>query len=331
MKGSMSKTARNATSRMKPINMGASINNRTVNNRTRSRTQYACFAVQDSRDLLIVGPGVLGGLVASYWKEKHPTARIVGETRTKDNHEDLKALDIELRDREAGMNDDEKFPFVIFAAPPSGNDDYIAEISRASGKWNGEGTLLFTSSAAVYDVEEGECTENSPLKKQGQSERTDKLIGSEEAILQAGGCAVRLVGLYHAQRGAHTYFLKLQTVPRWGELIINLIHYEDAAELCCKILEGDPKSQKYFRSKVFLGTDGHPINFENMMDATLSSGKYRGTCKFVGEEGKTKGKLASNSATRSELGWQPKYSSFKSFMEEGALDFISETMTSVSE
>ena len=53
---------------------------------------------------------------------------------------------------------------------------------------------------------------------------------------------VRLVGLYHSKRGAHMYFLKVQTVPRWGDSLINLIHYEDAAELSCKILEGSQKN-----------------------------------------------------------------------------------------
>ena len=59
---------------------------------------------------------------------------------------------------------------------------------------------------------------------------------------QKGGNVVRLVGLYHSKRGAHMYFLKVQTVPRWGDSLINLIHYEDAAELSCKILEGSQKN-----------------------------------------------------------------------------------------
>lgn len=85
---------------------------------------------------------------------------------------------------------------------------------------------------------------------------------------------VRYVGLYHARRGAHTYFLKLgevcpsttavsgtgsppdvsaltchgpdpgcsegsaslwPQVPRWGGYTVNLIHYEDAASMAVAV------------------------------------------------------------------------------------------------
>ena len=42
---------------------------------------------------------------------------------------------------------------------------------------------------------------------------------------------LRCVGLYHSNRGAHTFFLKKGELDRSGEAIINLIHYEDAAGL----------------------------------------------------------------------------------------------------
>jgi hypothetical protein len=54
-------------------------------------------------------------------------------------------------------------------------------------------------------------------------------------MLQAGGNVVRLVGLYHAQRGAHTYFLKVGTVQRPGDYVVNLLHYEDAARLSVSV------------------------------------------------------------------------------------------------
>jgi hypothetical protein len=46
---------------------------------------------------------------------------------------------------------------------------------------------------------------------------------------------LRLVGLYHCQRGAHTYFLKVKDVPRPGAYVVNLIHYEDAARLSMSV------------------------------------------------------------------------------------------------
>ena len=44
------------------------------------------------------------------------------------------------------------------------------------------------------------CDETAPTAKLGDNERTDKLLAAEQAVLVAGGCVVRLVGLYHGQR-----------------------------------------------------------------------------------------------------------------------------------
>ena len=62
-----------------------------------------------------------------------------------------------------------------------------------------------------------------------------RLLFGERAALDAGGCVVRLVGLYHSLRGAHTFFLRAGQVDRWGGYTINLIHYEDAASLCLAV------------------------------------------------------------------------------------------------
>ena len=37
------------------------------------------------------------------------------------------------------------------------------------------------------------------------------------------------------QRGAHTFFLRMSKVPRWGGYTVNLIHYEDAARLAAAV------------------------------------------------------------------------------------------------
>ena len=51
----------------------------------------------------------------------------------------------------------------------------------------------------------------------------------------AGGCVARLAGLYHAHRGAHTFFLKAGRVERWGGSTVNLLHYEDGALLVAAV------------------------------------------------------------------------------------------------
>lgn len=48
-----------------------------------------------------------------------------------------------------------RFPYVLFAAPPSGSEDYVGEIKAALALWDGTGAFVFTSSAGVYTVEDG--------------------------------------------------------------------------------------------------------------------------------------------------------------------------------
>lgn len=39
------------------------------------------------------------------------------------------------------------------------------------------------------------------------------------------------------------------------------------------------------RSKVFLGADNHPIQFDDMMKSTIKSGKFQGEVTFTGQVG----------------------------------------------
>ena len=297
-------------------------------------------------DLLIVGPGVLGSYLGLLWKAKHPRANVVGQTNTETSHEKLRALGIAPRTNQGvspgvAAAAGGKYPRVLFAAPPSGSADFVGEIQKAIALWDKDAPgacFVYTGSAAVYDVDDGsQCNEDSPLVKKGASERTDKLLAAEDAVLSAGGCVLRLAGLYHAQRGAHTFFLRMGTVDRWGGYTVNLLHYEDAARLAEAVLSGaglsssssndsSSSSSSSWRSKAFLGTDGAPITFQDMCDAAVASGVYKTSSpvKFTAEEAAATswGKLMSNAATREALGgvWQPKYSSFEAFVASGAVD-----------
>ena len=84
---------------------------------------------------------------------------------------------------------------------------------------------------------------------------------------------IRYVGLYHATRGAHTFFLRAPEgkVDRPGNYVINLIHYEDAASLAVEALQHGTKGALY------LGCDGHPVTFSDMMRATTASPRFAGS------------------------------------------------------
>lgn len=258
-------------------------------------------------DLLVVGPGVLGRLVAENWLKANPSCRVYGQTRTMDHHEELGRLGIKPIIK--GLDSRNCFPFVIFCAPPSGSEDYPAEVRAATSQWSGEGSFLFTSSSAVYDSDDNRlCLENSPTVLKGRSTRTDILLMAEEEVLKVGGNVVRLAGLYKLDRGAHMYYLKKGTVDVCPGHIINLIHYEDAASLCKVILE------KRYRGHVFMGCDRCPLSRQEMMEEVNKSGKFEEKFKgFTGVVGPL-GKKMDNTKTRNKIGWEPKYRSFAEFL-----------------
>jgi nucleoside-diphosphate-sugar epimerase len=278
-----------------------------------------------SNHLLVVGPGVLGSYLGKLWLDEHGPSTVVGQTNTTSSHEKLQRIGITPRTN-ADAQPNETFPFVAFAAPPSGSEDYLADVKAALARWDGSGGFVFTSSASVYAVEDGSpCDESAPLVPLGANERTDRLLLSEQAVMEAGGCVVRLVGLYHRTRGAHTFFLKQGQVQRWGDYCVNLIHYEDAAGLAAAVLKGQGGGGQAYRGRAFLGCDGSPVTFRSMMDAIEASGQLPGHVEFTGAAGPSKGKRMSNLATREQLRWQPKYTSITEFFAGGARDWYSES------
>ncbi|XP_024192845.1 uncharacterized protein LOC112196674 isoform X1 [Rosa chinensis] len=259
-------------------------------------------------DLLIVGPGVLGRLVAEKWRQEHPGCEIYGQTVTVDHHEEL--IKVGINPCLKGTKTDLKFPNVIFCAPPSRTSDYPGDVRVAALNWNGEGSFLFTSSSAPYDCNDNSpCDEDTPVVPIGRSPRTDVLLNAEKVVLEFGGVVLRLAGLYKADRGAHVYWLSKGTVDTNPDHVLNLIHYEDAASLSVAILK------KQLRNRILLGCDNHPLSRKEVMDLVNKSGKF--TKVFESFTGTTDplGKRLNNSKTRAEIGWEPKYPSFSQFLE----------------
>ncbi|XP_073135278.1 uncharacterized protein [Henckelia pumila] len=261
-----------------------------------------------ANDLLIVGPGVLGRIVAEEWRKEHPGSQIYGQTRTSDHHDEL--IQTGISPSLKGTQVTHKFPYVIYCAPPYQNPDYPGDVREATLNWNGEGSFLFTSSSAPYDCSDnGSCDEDTPVVPLGSSPRTDTLLKAEKEALEAGGCVVRLAGLYKADRGAHSYWLERGTHDIRPDHILNLIHYTDAASLSIAILK------KNLRGRIFLGCDNHPLSRQELMELVNKSGKF--SKKFDAFTGTNDplGKKLNNSKTRAELGWEPKYPSFAQFLE----------------
>ncbi|KAF9678040.1 hypothetical protein SADUNF_Sadunf08G0170500 [Salix dunnii] len=157
-------------------------------------------------DLLIVGPGVLGRLVAEKWRQEHPGCQVYGQTVTKDHHDEL--IKMRINPSLKGTKVTQQYPYVIFCAPPSRTSDYPGDVREAALSWNGDGSFVFTSSSAPYDCfDNGQCNEHK------------------------------------ADRGAHAYWLEKGTVEFRPDHILNLIHYEDAASLAVAILKKKLRSR----------------------------------------------------------------------------------------
>uniref|UniRef100_A0A803L7A7 Uncharacterized protein n=1 Tax=Chenopodium quinoa TaxID=63459 RepID=A0A803L7A7_CHEQI len=111
-------------------------------------------------DLLIVGPGVLGRLVAQQWSQNFPGCQIYGKTATTDNHDELINIGITPSVKEAMLPC--QFPYVIFCAPPSKSPDYAGDVREAASSWNGKGSFVFTSSSGLVDcTDNGNCDEDA--------------------------------------------------------------------------------------------------------------------------------------------------------------------------
>ena len=276
-----------------------------------------------AKDLLVVGPGVLGTKICQQWLQKFPGAVVVGQTNTDASHAGLVSVGVAPRVKAFDADEpsaNRTFPYVVFSAPPSGSEDYVAEVRSALKYWNKEGAFVFTSSSAVYANEAGEaCDETSKVYEVGESPRVDRLLLAERAVLDAGGLVCRLAGLYHSERGAHKYFLKAPSLDSRADALVNLIHYEDAASLCVAALNSGSSST------VYLGTDGVPVTRGDIATLTLASGAYAdGAAPVFTKTDGPLGRAMSNPWTRAQLNWQPRYASFKEFMTSGdALDSYS--------
>jgi len=82
--------------------------------------------VVGQNDLLIVGPGVLGRIVAEKWQKEHTSCKVYGQTASTNHHSEL--TDLGIIPSLKGSTISQKVPYVIFCAPPSGSDNYPEDV-----------------------------------------------------------------------------------------------------------------------------------------------------------------------------------------------------------
>lgn len=146
-----------------------------------------------------------------------------------------------------------------------------------------------------------------------------RLLAAEKASIEAGGCCLRLAGLYNLQRGAHNYWITSgkDEFPSYGDGIINLLHYDDAAGACASALK---RGGSACGGKIFLISDGHPMTRNEICASALQAKLYAGdkAPKFVGPADEGMRKIYDGSRSNELLNWEAKYESFDAFMKANA-------------
>ena len=159
-------------------------------------------------------------------------------------------------------------------------------------------------------------TESSPLADLNDSPRIGRLVHAEKACLDAGGCCLRLAGLYSLERGPHNFWLTSgKSVSGSPNGIVNLLHYDDAASACLAALQAGPA---VCHGKAFLISDGHPMTRMQICKSALKAKVYENyqMPDFLASEDAllALGKIYDGTASNQALNWKPKYESFDAFM-----------------
>ena len=289
-----------------------------------------------SKNLVIVGAGTLGCRVAHLWKLQYPDADVYLKTRTAKEERDAKWMAL-------GFNpihgeDATKAPFVVFSAPPSGNiaiatavfaifiyginvrfffaDDYVEQMKKAIANHldkSSNSCFIFTSSGGVYSENAGGVVdETSAVKSDHPYSR--RILDAEEQVISVGGCVLRFGGLYTLARGAHNYWLNTGNPPFSSspDGLINLIHYDDAADAVIAAMQKPEAS-----GETFLVSDGFPISRKNITQAGIKNPKFaeKSEPQFTGEP-TVDGKKYDNGKVKEKLNWKPNHENFDTFMEK---------------
>jgi nucleoside-diphosphate-sugar epimerase len=276
-------------------------------------------------DCAVIGVGVLGTLVCrDLLQSDHPPV-ITGITRTETHHAAIRAQvaspnEERFRLVTADTPIPEKFRHVLFCAPPSGFDDYPRALQEAMDRyWLGPpGRWVFTSSGAVYgDTPHDVVTEATPPVDR-TSARQERLLRAEAVVRQAGGCCLRLAGLYNLHRGPHHYYFTKfagQTIDAPAHGRLNLLHYEDAAAACVAALRLAPSAQEEEPQSIFLISDGQVIKRHELLHAAGQAAVYRDVpMPQCAKSTAPTGKIYDGSVSNAILQWTPKYPSFPAFM-----------------
>lgn len=166
----------------------------------------------------------------------------------------------------------------------------------------------------------GIVSETTPTADTTNNPRVERLVKAEQVCLNAGGCCLRLAGLYDLTRGAHNYWITSgKPISSSPDGMVNLLHYYDAASACVAALKA---GASVVQGKVFLISDNHPLSRYLICEFALQARVYQqyDMPEFTGtdEQPWAKGKIYEVANSMKALNWQPFYPSFEEFMESNS-------------
>ncbi|HEV2046425.1 MAG TPA: NAD-dependent epimerase/dehydratase family protein [Chthoniobacterales bacterium] len=287
--------------------------------------------------ILIAGCGYLGQAAADLfhnagWEVEGWTMSAESAKKLSGKSYPVIAVDISTAGKVSARAGD--FDAVIHCASTRGGDvDLYRQVYLNGARnllgWFPESVMLFTSSTSVYAQTDGEwATEESAAEPKHE---TGKILReAEQLVINQGGMAVRLAGIYGPGR---SYLLKRflsgeAIIDSRQDRFVNQIHRDDAAAALFFLLDRQPRNNRASRSRsespageIYNVVDDQPI---------LQSECYRWLAAKLNRRVPPIGKSTSNrkrgrsnkrvsNAKLRGLGWTPRYPTFAEGMENSVL------------
>lgn len=177
---------------------------------------------------------------------------------------------------------------------------------------------VYTSSTGVYGQDDGGwVVESSELAPEAETARV--LVATEREVLSAGlgGVVLRLAGIYGPGR---SYWLRMMgsgevRIPGDGKRWMNMVHRDDIVGAVLAVLE------RGLEGEVYNVCDNEPVQYGEFV-TWLAGRMGLPVPPHVAEESGVRrkrgltNKRVSNRKLREELGWEPRYPSYREGYEQ---------------
>ena len=194
---------------------------------------------------------------------------------------------------------------LVVAFPPDGETD-----ARLTSEPLGAHRIVYVSSTGVFGDARGDVDEDTPVAP--DSERSAARLAAENAWRARGAIAIRAAGIYGPGRGIHERIARgAFRIPGDGTNVVSRIHVEDLASLI------DAALQRAKPGSVYVAADDAPVpQIEAVRFICERLGIAIPAHIAVDDASETlrHDRRVRNARARRELGWAPRYPSYREGM-----------------